>query len=297
MRKILVLASAVAAVALPGAARAACVPVFVDRSETVNLAGLTVGPGEEKRETFQLRVRNSTGDPGRCTGRIRVSRLDGNADPNAPEFTLRSGGTQIDILSFQNSAGSVASDVLVPAAPPGPNGAATPFQLTLPTPWGLKAGTYTQLLQFALFDESGTQTDAINVAITIEVPREVSLRIVGATGDAPISRINLGVLTSTGTNTSDPFGLRIWATSGYSVSFQSQNNGNLQRDGGTERIPYTLTMDGTLVDLASGSPSFLFNEIPTALGRFHALVVRAGPVEAVRAGNYADRVFVTVTAV
>lgn len=298
MRKILILASALAAGAVSGAAHAGCAPAFVDRSETVNLAGLTIGTGEVKREEFLVRVRNrDAGGGGSCTGTIRISQLNGTSDPYMPAFTLRSGGNQIDILPFQGTASSTMSDVLVPNAPAGPNGRAVPFQVTLPTPWGLKAGNYSQLLQFALFDESGNQTDTINVAIVIDVPRETNLRIVGATGGDEVSRIDLGTLTTTGTNVSDPFGVRIWSTSGYAVSFRSQNNGNLVRDGGTDRIPYTMTMDGGVVDLSSGVQRYLYNDFTTALGRLHPLVVRAGPIGAVRAGSYADRVIVTVTAV
>ncbi|GAA4824883.1 hypothetical protein GCM10023232_23470 [Sphingosinicella ginsenosidimutans] len=297
MRHLFLIASSLAALAAPGVASAACSPAFVGTGETVNLTGLSIGTGEVKREEFNLRVRNlDGGGPGTCNATIRVTRV-GPADPNMPPYTLRSGGTDIDVLSFAGTAGSPNSDVLIPNAPPGPNGRAVPFQVTLPTPWGLKAGVYVEQLRFTLLDSSGNQADTQDVTINVTVPRAVSLRIVGATGSDEVSRIDLGNLSTSQASMSDPFALRIWSTSAYSVNFRSLNSGNLVRAGGDDRIPYTLTLDGQPVNLASTNNDYRYNDYTTALGQLHPLVVRAGPIGAVRAGFYSDRVFVTVTPV
>ena len=119
------------------------------------------------------------------------------------------------------------------------------------------------------------------------------MRLVGATGTETIRSINLGTIGKERPNQSDPFGVRVWSTSPYSVSFTSENAGVLAHEAGLDQIPYDLRMDNMLVNLVTGS-EFTIPSVAPPLGIIHRLSVRAGPATA-RAGSYSDRVTVTVS--
>lgn len=268
-----------------------CRPEFVESTETVNLSSVEIGVGEFSRETFAVHVRNAA--DGDCSATIRVRRI-GAPLPETPRYTLQSGAMVFEILA-DGAAPTAHSDLPVANAPGDDNGAQVGFQLTLPTEWGLQAGFYGDQLELALLDPAGLEVDTLTLSLNIDIPRAVALRVVGATGDTSVARIHLGTLSSTAPTTSDPFGVRIWSTSGYRVSVSSENRGALVHGSNLDRLPYELDFDQRAVNL-EGPDSFVFPQHTPSLGRLHPLRVRVGPVNA-RAGDYADRVTVTVTAV
>ena len=89
--------------------------------------------------------------------------------------------------------------------------------------------------------------------------------------------------------------MRIWSTAGYRVSVSSENRGQLVHASNLDRLPYELDFDRRTVNLR-GADSFFYPQHTPSLGRLHPLRVVVQPVDA-RAGDYADRVTVTVTAV
>ncbi|MBC2778761.1 hypothetical protein [Parasphingopyxis marina] len=269
-----------------------CSPEFVNSTETVNVASIEIGVGSFARENFNIRVRNDGN--GQCSATIRFTRLGGSAAPGSPSYTLRSGPTTLEILG-EGSTPTIDSDLLIPNAPGGTQGRAVPFQLTLPSEWGMRSGLYSEQIELALLDPSGTEVDTMLLTINVRIPQAVAIRVVGATGTNDLTRINLGNLSSTAATRSDPFGVRVWSTSGYLVSFASENNGQLAHEGNLDQIDYELYFDGQNVNLAGGD-SFLFADFTPSLGRVHPLRARVGPVTA-RAGHYEDRVTITVTAV
>jgi hypothetical protein len=268
-----------------------CRPEFVESTETVNFSSVEIGVGQFSRENFAVHVRN-TGD-GDCSATIRVRRV-GAPLPDAPRYTLQSGATVFEILA-EGAAPTAHSDLPVPNAPTDDRGANVGFQLTLPTEWGLQSGFYGEQVELALLDPAGIEVDTLTLALNIDIPRSVALRVVGATGDTSVARIHLGTLSSTAPTTSDPFGVRIWSTSGYRVSVSSENRGQLVHASNLDRLPYELDFDQRKVNL-EGADSFFYPQHTPSLGRLHPLRVMVGPVNA-RAGDYADRVTVTVTAV
>ena len=270
-----------------------CIPEFVDSAKTVTVSDVEVGVREVSRENFQIRVRNQ--GTGACSATIRFARVDGFASADSLEYTLRSGSSALQVLPNEAAAATSESELFVGGLPSGDRGRAVPFLLSIPSEWGIAAGFHTDQLQLTLLDSTGQVTDRLFLTINVTVPPSVSLRVVGATGTNRIATINLGNITSRDVSTSDPFGIRVWSTSAYSVSFESENGGNLRHEDGRDTIPYELRMDRQLVNL-SGSGEFVFPERTTSLGRVHRLRVQAGPATG-RAGGYGDRVTVTVSAV
>jgi hypothetical protein len=268
-----------------------CRPEFVESTETVDFPGIQIGVGEFSRETFAVHVRNA-GD-GDCSATIRVRRIGASA-PETPRYTLQSGATVFEILA-EGAAPTAHSDLPVANAPSDDKGANVSFQLTLPTEWGLQSGFYGELVELSLLDPTGAEADTLTLSLNIDIPRAVALRVVGATGDTPVARIHLGALSSTAPTTSDPFGVRIWSTAGYRVPVASENRGQLVHDSNLDHLPYELDFDQRVVNL-EGADSFFYPQHTPSLGRLHPLRVRVAPVDA-RAGDYADRVTVTVTAV
>ncbi len=270
-----------------------CEPEFVDSSATVTLAGVSIGDREASRENFGIRIRNEGN--GQCSATIRVARLNGSAASRSLSYSLQSGSNTIEILPNEASPGTSESDFIVRGIPSGPNGRNLPFIVTVPTGWGIEAGFYSEQFLVSLLDGAGNELDTQILTINIDIPSSVSMRLVGATGSNAIGTINLGEIDQERPSFSDPFGIRVWSTSGYTVSFQSDNLGVLEHDAGLDRIPYVLRMDEMIVDLAAGS-EFTIPEMAPPLGFVHRLRVQAGPATA-RAGNYSDRVTVTVSAV
>lgn len=270
-----------------------CVPQFVDSSQTVTVSDVEVGVREVSRQNFQVRVRNDGN--GSCGANIRFARIDGTAPSANLQYTLRSGSSVLRVLANEAATATSDSDLFVRGLPNGDSGRTVPFLLTIPSDWGIESGFHSEQLQLTLLDTAGQVADTLLLTININVPPSVSIRIVGATGSNNIATINLGNITPRDVSISDPFGIRVWSTSPYLVTFESENNGSLRHEDGLDTIPYEMRMDRQQVNLGAGG-EFVFPERTTSLGRIHRLRVQAGPATG-RAGGYGDRVTVTVTAV
>ncbi len=298
MRNSIIFASAALA-AIPGAAQAACDPGFRSNAQSVSIVGVEVEPNAVATEMLGLNVRNedeASSQP--CPAVIRVSRTGSSTDPNFPPFTLLGPGNQtIEILPDPSVGGGAASDVNLANALPGPQGLDVPFEFRVPTEWGLKAGTYSEQLQFSLYDTGGVLRDTAIVTVTITIPRAVSIRLVGAVlgdGGAGPARVDMGTLSSTTETRSPDFAARIFSTGPYLVSFSSANLGNLLNENGRDKIAYRLYFDGQLVDLA-GVNAFAYPSATSSTGDFRPLRVIVPAATAV-AGHYSDQVTVTVSA-
>ncbi|TRD11284.1 hypothetical protein FGU71_05095 [Erythrobacter insulae] len=270
-----------------------CDPRFVENTQTVTVGNVEIGANQVSRTNFGVRVVNE--GSGACSAQVRFSRINGTAISTGLSYSLRSESSILEILPDEAATGTSQSDLFIAGIPGGENGRAVPFLLSVPTEWGIEAGFYSEQVQMSLLDETGQVIDTLIVTINVDVPPSASLRIVGATGSEGVARVNLGNITPRDIALSDPFGIRVWSSSSYLVSFASENNGNLRHDNGSDLIPYELRMDERLVNL-SGSGEFVFPDKTSSLGRVHRLRVRAGPAVG-RAGDYSDRVTVTVTAV
>ena len=282
--------SVAAFVGAPAAAK--CEPRFVEASQSINVSASEIGTGALTRENLNIRVENDGEGP--CSGRLRFSyATPTDISPNAT-FQLSSGRQVIDILPDDSSAPSAKSDLSVSGIPNGKNGRTIPLDLSFASQWGILSGTQRWEILVSFVGESGIVTDTMVLYLNFLVPDAVELRIVGASGDDKIAEIRLGQLDSRKINRSDPFAIRVWSTSPYSVAFESENNGNLVKDGGGDRIPYILRIGGIQLE-SNGAGSKSMGRATGSLGDIHPMQVEVEPFVA-QAGDYADRVSVTVTA-
>lgn len=285
-----------AALTLPGAlsAQSSCSPEFVQVAQTVTLDDIAVGAGATASETFQLRLRNGSGANGPCSATLRVARLGTSPSSAAINYTLQARGQLLDILPNETFPGTAASDLDVPQLPGNSNGLSLPFQLVVPSEWGLAEGLQIDDLIVLLLDDAGNVTDQLQLTISLNVPPAVELRVVGATGRDAIASVDLGTLDPEGINVSNPFGVRVWSTSPYTVTFRSENNGRLAHTSAPAFIDYQLYLAGNPISVM-GLPATSELDGTDALGDFHPLRVQVMPFRA-RAGAYSDRVEVTVSA-
>ncbi len=307
-----------ALLAVPATAEAAdCQPAFVNRDQSLTINGVEIEPGGRAVENFQIRIHNSAASGGApanaaagapaapgltgelpCQATIRIARLMPSAGTDFPPYLLRaSGNRRVEVLADSAAGGTVDSDVIVADAPSGQQGRAIPFQIGVPTEWGLRAGTYVERLQLLLVDRNGNVADRSTLTVNVVIPPAVSLRLIGAVIGGETrgpAQIDLGNLSNTRETRSQRFGALILSTAPYVVRFTSANRGNLLHEQGSELIPYRLYFDGALVDLA-GSPEFPYLQATPRGGDRRAMNIVVPPVVAL-AGRYSDRITVTVSA-
>lgn len=269
-----------------------CRPEFVDSSATINVSNLEIGSGQFSRQSFSIPVRNA--DEGDCSATMQLVRLDGISMVDMPRYSLQSGPTTLNIAP-QDATLSPDNQLIVPFAPNTPQGYAVPFEIFVPSEWGLKVGNYSEQLELTLFDSNGTKADSLLLTVNIDVPQAVALRLVGATGNDEIARIHIGTISASNGARSDPFGVRVWSTSGYRIRVSSDNRGELVHVQNLDRLPYQLFFDNQQVNLAGGD-EFLFPNATPSEGTVHMMRAEAAPAT-VHAGDYADRIIVSVTAV
>lgn len=274
-------------------AQAACTPEFVDSSVSVSVPNITVTSGGVTEETFSFRVRNS-GAPGNCPASLRIARSNTSPSSSNIAYTVRVAGSTLDILPSETAPPTPGSIFNLASVSPGTNGSNVPMKLVVPSGWGLAAGNSTEDLLIQLFDQSGNLVDTLPLTVNITIQPAVELRIVGVTGTSAIASISLGELDPQSLTVSDPFGLRIWSTSPYTIAFQSQNNGGLLHSNSTDRIEYDLYLSSQKVSLV-GAVAKTVAQGTSAFGDQHPLTVRIAPFTA-KAGQYSDRVEVTVSA-
>jgi len=285
--------AAALAIGMVSVPAAACEPEFLQSAQTISLTANEVGDGSRVEANEQIRIRN-TGD-GECSAFLRISRFTTSGTDADRNLTVASGGQLIDILSSEVSAASSSSDVFVPAIPGGgANSRTVPLRFGFSSQWGVASGLTTETLLVQLVDEAGAVFDDLILTVNLNVLPAVELRIVGATGNNRIARIDIGALDPRAITSSDPFGVRVWSNSPYTVTFASANAGALTHDLGSDRIDYELRATGREVDLTGASPGVLGRRT-RSLGEFHPLRITVPPFVA-QSGEYNDRVIVTVSA-
>lgn len=288
------LIGAATAALAPAAAHAECEPRFLESAQSIVVPELKINAGGQTTETFGIRIRNEGSAGGQCTGTLRFARSNTAPVTLPTAYSILTGGRTLEVLPNENVPGTAGSDYQTTQIPTGPNGANWPFRLVIPTGWGMPVGSWTEDLIVYLLDDTGNVVDQLFLTITFTVPPAVELRIVGVTGQNAIASIDLGELDPLSNNDSAPFGVRIWSTSAYTVSFDSQNEGRLIHANATDAIEYKLYMDGVAVNVAGAAAKHVPHGTDS-LGELHPLKVRVEPFRA-KAGDYSDRVEVTVTA-
>lgn len=296
MKRVAAILGAFAVVyASPAMAQSECEPEFVQVAQTVSLNDIEVGAGNTSVETFEIRVRNVADENAPCRATLRVAQLSTAPSLGKIGYSLQAQGRVLQILPNEFVPGTAESDLDIPQLPSTQTGLAVPVRLLVPSNWGLKEGAQIDDLIVFLLDQNGSVADELRLTLALNVPPAVEIRTVGATGRDAIASVNLGTLDPNRVTTSNPFGVRVWSTSPYTISFKSENDGQLKHSSALNMIDYELFMDGTEVNVM-GLPAGSEPDGTDALGDFHPMEVRVYPFEIAKAGDYSDRVEVTVTA-
>ena len=170
------------------------------------------------------------------------------------------------------------------------------FYSTIQGGQGVSGGTYRDRVGFRLYLlEDGMPSDVLDtqdVQVRTRVANVVSAAVLVGGVRRPLAG-TAGVLDfgqmSTGATRS--FDLEVSGNSGYDVTVQSENQGQLVSAGRTQSIGYSLTINGRSVSL--GSPVVISGGGGYGL---HQMVVTIGDVSQALAGDYADSLVVTVAA-
>lgn len=296
MKRVAAIIGALAmACASPTLAQSECEPEFVQVAQTVALNDIEVGAGNTSVETFEIRIRNVAADNGPCRATLRIARLSTAPSLGTISYSLQAQGRVLQILPNESFPGSAESDLDIPQLPSSQTGISVPVRLFVPSEWGLAEGNQVDDLIVFLLDESGAVADELRLTLSLNVPPAVEIRTVGATGRDAIASVNLGTLDPNSVTTSSPFGVRVWSTSPYTISLRSENDGRLKHANASNTIGYKLFLDGGEVS-ALGMPAGSEPDGTDGLGDFHPIEVRVYPFETALAGDYSDRVEVTVTA-
>lgn len=277
---------------LPAVADAACEPGFVDGSNVVTLTPSGSFDDQRLVERFYVRVQNTGSDA--CTLRLAVGRDIAASDRSFPDYTLTGPNGNIPIVALPAAASN--PNVSVPLTVPAGGQVQVAYDVRLDVGWGSEAGTYGQELVYQLFrPDSRAEIADQRTSISLNVPTAARIRFAGTSGGREAARLEMGVLSPTTPTVSPPFAIRVLSTSGYQMQLESENAGALQRTNGPERIPYRMSVDNRPLNLAGGGGLISVARHTGRTGDVHPVSVVVDPDPARHAGQYSDRVTVTVT--
>jgi len=287
-------ATLILAAFLPATAHAACEPTFGAGSMTVTLTPMPSFDDQQIAERFQLEIRNTGRDL--CTLRLSVGRDTASSDPNFPAFTLSSLSGAIPAAALAGGEDSAGSPAGVSVTIPANGRVVVPYDVRLSVGWGIEARTYEQELIYRLHSTDSQDELAIQrTRLSLTIPTAARIRFSGAsaTNGAPI--VDMGPLSSIGRTVSPPFAIRVLSTAPYRVELASENHGQLRRVDGPDLIPYRLSVGNQAVNLSGGGAFIRKPSHTGSAGDVHPVAVEIEPDPRRHAGNYSDRVTVTVS--
>ncbi|MDE1145236.1 MAG: spore coat protein U domain-containing protein [Azospirillaceae bacterium] len=135
-------------------------------------------------------------------------------------------------------------------------------------------------------------TAIVQVRTTVRTSVSATINVGGlrTTLGAATANVDFGELT---TGASRSFDLEVAGNTGYTVTVQSQNGGQMVNSAANTRIPYSMTVDGRGIS-SSGTATLNYYSY-SSLDR-HTFVIVMGDVTKVIAGTYTDYLLMTVTA-
>jgi spore coat protein U-like protein len=287
-------ATLILAAFLPTAANAACEPSFASGSNVVTLTPAPSFDDQQIAQRFQVEIRNTGSDS--CSLRLSVGRDIAASDPTFPAYTLSGPSGTIPPALLAGGEGEAGSPASVTIDVPANGRVLVPYDASLTVGWGIAARTYEEELVFRLYpagsqDELATQ----RTRLSLTIPTAARIRFSGAsaTDGAPI--VDMGPLSPISRTVSPLFAIRVLSTAPYRVELVSENRGSLRRVGGTELIPYRLSLSSQEVNLSAGGTVLRVPSHSGPTGTVHPVVIQIDPDPTRHAGNYSDRVTVTVT--
>lgn len=291
MRAYLAFSASLIAI-LPSAAYGACTPSFAGGSDTVTLAPSATMDSQQLTERFFITVRND-GDEA-CSLRLAVGRDVVNSDAQFPNYSLA--GPNGNLILVALPAASSNPNVSVPITVPANGQVAIPYDVRLTVGWGAQAGTYVEELGFLLLSPSSrSEIASQRTRLSLAIPAAARIRFAGASAAGGAARVEMGRLSPTSQTRSPPFAIRVLSTAGYRMELVSQNGGALVRDSGADRIAYQMSLGRRLLNLGGAGDAITVGRHTNSAGDVHPVSIVIEPDPARHAGNYADRVTVTVT--
>lgn len=279
---------------LPATAFAACEASFVDGTNVVNLRPSASFDNQPLVESFVIRVRNSGDEV--CSVRLGVGRTLAATSSAFPTYSLTgpNGLETVSATTVTTEMAGVGKEYIVPA-----NGEVSiPYEVRMAIGWGAEAGLYTDELVFSLRDaESGDAIANKKLQLDLAIPQTARIRFAGASGTDGPARIEMGPISTTAPTRSPPFALRVLSTSAYRIELVSQNGGALRRAGTRDLIPYQMTLGSQPMNLGGGGDSVRVARHTSSVGDVHPVTIVINPSPEYHAGEYSDRVTVTVTTI
>jgi hypothetical protein len=176
------------------------------------------------------------------------------------------------------------------------------FRFFIPPGQIVPSGAYSDELAYRIYDadtlellvERGFQVQTrVSQQMAIFIADNTAGRSDSSPSGERRGRMDFGRLT---TNESRSLGILVLSNDDYAMRLESENHGALQHVGrdAAARIPYTATLGGRAVDLSNGSTVLSGYAATTRRGLLQSLNVVIGEVGAARAGQYRDRLMITV---
>lgn len=282
----------------PRAALAACKASIesIDKVPTIDYAPFE---NRQKREDFEVEVRNDGNEEcavalAIASGTTGSQRFYRKGSDNLAYEVLTSNGSE-----YSNAIDAPAGSTRLK----GGKGEDAEIKVRLRIPAGLvsPAGNYEDTLRLRLFDVSGASPVPLgperNVPASARIQARAQLNIAGTAGKfgAPfeLDEIDFGDMTTGATRDAV---VQVRATSQVAITLSSRNLGVLKHTSlpGTAGVPYSLTVDGTPVDLAGSSAPILRTPDLTLDGNSYPMRVTIGNTTGRAAGNYKDRITISV---
>ena len=275
------------------AAHAECEPAFVDGSSTVRLVPPTAFNNDVLIESFQVRIKNS-GDEA-CVLRLGVGRRLAGGSRQFPTYSLSGPDGKVPLPSLAGAAnnGGFGREIVIAAG----EQVAVPYDVRMTVGWGSEAGTLTEDLVFQLYDSRpGRPVVTQDTQLLLEIPKMALIRFAGISGLNGPALVEMGTLSPNSLTTSPPFALRVLSTSAYRMELVSDNNGALRKIDGSYLIPYSISLRGKKLRLDGANDAIETNRHTSSTGDVHPVKITVQPDPEYPAGEYSDRIFVTVTA-
>lgn len=291
MRAIVGTPAVLIAASLATAAQAECRPSFVAGGNSVTLTPSGSFDDGRLNERFYVRLRND-GDTV-CELRLAVGRDIAASDVDFPDYELfgPNGIVKVNNSDAARTSERSAVDIVIPVG----GETSIPYDVRMKLGWGFESGTYEQALEFFLSDRAGRGASGVQrTQLSLTIPAVARIRFAGA-GARGSASVEMGTLSPTAVSTSPPFAIRVLSTAGYQMDLESQNAGALRRVDGPEVIPYRMTVSGRPMNLKGGGDRIQVASHTGPTGNVHPVRVMVDPDPTMHAGNYRDRITVTVT--
>lgn len=163
-------------------------------------------------------------------------------------------------------------------------------------------GTYTQNYSVSLYEGTLASHKLSRTRVMTLIytqPKKIDLSLVDTSSPFNLSdtnqTLNFGTLSSGSTRGCD---LVVGYNAGYLLQMSSANNGNLKHTALPTKIGYTLTINGSAVNLSSGTATVSSNTgISPAGGLRLPISATIGSVTGKNPGNYSDTITVSVVSI